>query len=109
MQHFFMLAESRKEIGGKLEEANQLYERAAHLAALVAPYRHPKYSTIKLQGDRGNPLLTGNATSRELRGEIVKHLIRLAPVLELDTVPELQGSVFAEIAEIAKRERSSCG
>jgi hypothetical protein len=30
MHHFFMLAESRKEIGGKLEEVNQLYERAAH-------------------------------------------------------------------------------
>ena len=42
MHHFFMLAESRKEIGGKLEEVNQLYERAAHLAALAAPYRHPR-------------------------------------------------------------------
>jgi hypothetical protein len=37
MHHFFMLAESRKEIGGKLEEGNQLYERAAHLAVLAAP------------------------------------------------------------------------
>jgi hypothetical protein len=90
MHHFFMLAESRKEIGGKLEEVNQLYERAAHLAALAAPYRHGRLSAIKLIGDP-NAVSTfkPNATAEELRVELARRVaaMRDAGLIDLEALP----------------------
>ena len=91
MHHFFMLAESRKEIGGKLEEVNKLYERAAHLAVLAAPYRHARLSAIKLIGDP-NASAVGfkpNATLDELREELAKRVaaMRDAGLIDLEALP----------------------
>jgi hypothetical protein len=90
MHHFFMLAESRKEIGGKLEEVNQLYERAAHLEVLAAPYRHPRLSAFKHieQGDTIDGI-GPNATVEELRAEIAKRvaMLRDRGVVDLDALP----------------------
>ena len=70
MHHFFMLAESRKEIGGKLEEVNQLYERAAHLAVLAAPYRHRRLSAVKLADPNAIDGIKEDATVEELKGGV---------------------------------------
>jgi hypothetical protein len=49
--------------------------KAAHLAALVAPYRHARLSAVKLAGDPNNPLrIKDDATADELREEIMRRL-----------------------------------
>ena len=68
MHHFFMLAESRKEIGCKLEEVNQLYERAAHLAVLAAPYRHRRLSAVKLADPNAIDGNQGRCDGRGIEG-----------------------------------------
>jgi hypothetical protein len=51
------------------------YEKAAHLAALAAPYRHARLSAMKLAGDPNNPVrIKDDATLEELRAEMAKHL-----------------------------------
>jgi hypothetical protein len=48
---------------------------SATLAALAAPYRHPRLNGMKLAGDPTNPLrIREDATAGELRAEILKHL-----------------------------------
>ena len=63
------------------------YEKEAHLAALVAPYRHARLSAVKLAGDPNNAArFKDDATLEELRAEVMKHLERLAPVLDLEAL-----------------------
>ena len=51
------------------------YEKAAHLASLVAPYRHQRLSAVKLAGDPNNPArFKDDATAAELREEIMRRL-----------------------------------
>ena len=60
------------------------------LAALVAPYRHPKLSAVKLAGDPINPArFKDDATADALRAEIMKRLTALseAGVLDLEALP----------------------
>jgi hypothetical protein len=52
MGHFFIRAEMGKNAGRKQSEVDADYEKAAHLAALVAPYRHARLSAMKLAGRR---------------------------------------------------------
>jgi hypothetical protein len=88
--------------GGRLPE-----QKAIEIAEKVAPYRHPKFSTIKISGDPNAPVhVNADASSEEVRAEIIRRLIRLAPVLELEAVPELNGTA---LAEVAKHERSPRG
>ena len=94
MHHFFMLAESRKEIGGKLEEVNQLYERAARLAVLAAPYRHPRLSATRLEGPPSS--FTG-MTAEELREELAKRVAAMvaAGYVDLNALPPPENSATA--------------
>jgi len=80
MHHFFILAESRKEIGGKLEEVNQLYERAARLAVLAAPYRHPRLAAMHTETTVVNGFvgMKEGATMEELREELGKRIAIMA-------------------------------
>ena len=53
---------------------------------------------MKLAGDVNNPLrMLDTASKDELKAEIVKHLRILAPLLELDTIPELRGLALANV------------
>jgi len=66
------------------------YEKAAHLAALLAPYRHARLSAVKLAGDPNNPVrLKDDATTEELRAEIMRRLgvLQEAGVLDLTALP----------------------
>jgi hypothetical protein len=59
----------------KREKIDGYYEKAAHLAALGAPYRHARLSAMKLAGDPNSPVqIRGDATLEELRAEMMKHL-----------------------------------
>jgi hypothetical protein len=51
MRHFYIRAEIRKHTNDEPDLIDADYERAARLAALVAPYRHPRLSAVKLAGD----------------------------------------------------------
>src|SRR5256885_13754528 len=85
MRHFFVRAEMRKHTNDKPHLIDADYERAAHLATLVAPYRHARLSAVKVAGDPSDPMrMTDNATTEELKAEIMKHLTVLAPVLDLE-------------------------
>jgi hypothetical protein len=75
MGHYFIRAEMGKNAGRKQSEVDADYEKAAHLAALVAPYRHARLSAMKLAGDPNNPVrIRDDATVEELRAEMMKHL-----------------------------------
>ena len=66
-----------------------------------------KPDTIKLAGDPNAPLhVNADASSEEIRAEIIQHLIRLAPVLELEAVPELEGTAIGEIAKLRAGDSS---
>jgi hypothetical protein len=87
MQHFFLRA---KNTGRKQADVDDDYRQAAALAALVAPYRHPRLSAVKLAGgpnDRGSPW--DDATAEELKAEIEHRLTVLqeAGILELKPLP----------------------
>jgi hypothetical protein len=56
MQHFYTRAEMGKNAGREQSEVDADYEKAAHLAASAAPYRHARLSAMKLAG---NPVSRG--------------------------------------------------
>ena len=96
MMYFYTLALSKKHLGKPEAEVNAAMKDALMAAERVAPFRHPKLAAMKLAGGPSNPLrMMDNATAEELKAEIVKHLRILAPVLELDTIPELRGLALA--------------
>jgi hypothetical protein len=91
MQHFFLRA---KNTGRKQAEVDDDYRQAAALAALVAPYRHPRLSAVKVAGGASNPVhFKEDATADELRAEITRRLniLQKAGILELQVIePEVQ-------------------
>jgi hypothetical protein len=54
MRHFYVRAEMRKHTDDKPHLIDADFEKAAHLAALVAPYRHARLSAVKLAGAPSN-------------------------------------------------------
>ena len=56
------------------------------MAALAAPYRHPRLSAVKLNKDPVDPALRKKASLEELRVQMQKHWERLAPVLDLEAL-----------------------
>jgi hypothetical protein len=69
---------------------------AAHLAALVAPYRHARLSAVKLAGDSNNAVpFKDDASLDELREEIMQDLGRLVStgVIDLKALPLPDGGV----------------
>ena len=88
MRHFFILAEGQK---GTLSEVNEYYKEAARLGALVAPYRHPRLSAVKLAGN--TEALNGfkpDATAEELRAELARRVAAMARagLIDLAALPE---------------------
>jgi hypothetical protein len=90
MRHFFLRAEMGKNAGRNHAEVDADFEKAAHLAAMVAPYRHARLSATKLAGDPNNPVhFKDDATSEELRAEIERRLnvLQAAGIIELKPLP----------------------
>ena len=85
MRHFFLRAEMRKQTDDKPDLIDADYEKAAHLAALVAPYRHAGLSAMKLAGDQNSPVrFKDDATADELRAELMKRLEILTSAALID-------------------------
>jgi hypothetical protein len=96
MRYFFTLAESRKDVGGKLSEVIGYYKEAEHLASLAAPYRHARLSAVKLADDPNNPVrFKDDATVEELREEILRRLgeLREAGLIDLTALPGPKGGI----------------
>jgi hypothetical protein len=90
MRHFFLRGEAAKNTNMKPEKIDGYYEKAAHLAALAAPYRHARLSATKLAGDPNNPVrIRDGATLEELRAEMHKHLNILIEggLIDLEALP----------------------
>jgi hypothetical protein len=76
--------------GRKQSEVDEDYKQAAHLAALAAPYRHPRLSAVKLAGDPNNPVrFKDDATADELLAEMMRRIaeMRDAGVIDLTALP----------------------
>jgi hypothetical protein len=96
MQHFFIRAEKRKHTNDKADLIDADYVKAAHLAALVAPFRHAKLSATKILGDPDNTIrFNDNATADELRAEIMKRLeiLTSAGLIDLQALPAPAGGI----------------
>ena len=90
MQHFYVRAEMGKNAARNQSEVDADYEKAA----LVAPYRHTRLSTMKLAGDANNPVrLSEDVSIEELRAQVMKHLTALAPVLHLEPLLAPAGGI----------------
>jgi hypothetical protein len=90
MQHFFIRAEMGKNTSRSQSEVDADYEKAAHLAALVAPYRHARLSAMKLAGDPNNPVrIRDDASMEELRAEMMHDLGILIDggLIDLEALP----------------------
>jgi hypothetical protein len=88
MRHFHIRAEMGKNAGRKQSEVDADYEKAAHLASLVAPYRHARLGAMKLAGDPNAAKdLEDGASLEELKKLVEYHLERVAPVLDLKVIP----------------------
>ena len=74
-----------RDADAEAEVVNAAMRTAMEMAEKLAPYRHPKYATIKVTGDLQMPI-HADASSAEIRNEIMQRLIQLAPVLELEAV-----------------------
>jgi hypothetical protein len=95
MRHFFLRAEMGKNAGRNHAEVDADFEKAAHLATMVAPYRHPRLSAMKVAGGASNPVhFKDDATAEELRAEIERRLnaLQAAGIIELKPLaaPEVQ-------------------
>ena len=93
MRHFFLRAEMGKNAGRNHAEVDADFEKAAHLAAMVA--RHARLSAVKLTGNPNNPVSPwDDATAEELRAEIEHRLnvLQDAGIIELKPLlsPEVQ-------------------
>jgi hypothetical protein len=88
--HFFIRAEMGKNAGRSAAEVDRDYKQAAHLAALAAPYRYARLSTVKLAGEPNNPMrVWDNVSAAELHAEIMRHLGILVEggVIDLEALP----------------------
>jgi hypothetical protein len=68
MCYFYSLAQSGRKANAPQGEVRKCFEKAAHLAALAAPYRHARLSAVK-HIDHADTIdgISANATPEELR------------------------------------------
>src|SRR5215471_2466169 len=90
MRYFFGLAQSGHKANAPLDEVRKCFREAAQLAALAAPYRHPRLSAVKHmeQGDTIDGI-SANSTPEELRAEIAKRVVLLRDkgYVDLEALP----------------------
>ena len=90
MRHFYARALLAKENKLKPEIVDNYMLKAIEVAALAAPYRHPRLKAVTLASDPNNPLrIKDDATADELRAEIMRRLVILrdAGVIDLEALP----------------------
>jgi len=86
MRHFYVRAVKLKQAGCDSKDVDANLLKAVDIAEKVMPYRHHRLAAIKLDKDL---LPRGQEKSLEqLRGEMIKHFKRLAPVLDLEAIME---------------------
>jgi hypothetical protein len=69
MEFFVQIARNTQE---DLKERKASYRTAAHIGRLLAPFRHPTYATVRVGGDRENPLLVREGvTSKQVMAELL--------------------------------------
>jgi hypothetical protein len=69
MEFFVQIARNTQE---DLNERKASYRTAAHIGRLLAPFRHPTYATVRVGGDRENPLLVREGvTSKQVMAELL--------------------------------------
>jgi hypothetical protein len=73
MRYFFALSQTGHQAQAPIGQVRKCYREAAQLAALAAPYRHPRLSAVK-HLDHADALdgIKADATVEELRGELAK-------------------------------------
>jgi hypothetical protein len=73
MRYFYSLAQTGRKANAPLDEVRKYFEKAAQLAALAAPYRHPRLSAVK-QIDHADEMdgISANATPEE---SVVRNLV----------------------------------
>ena len=90
MRYFYSLAQSGHKANAPLNEVRKCFREAAQLAALAAPYRHPRLSAVKHieQGDTIDDI-SANAMPQELRAELAKRiaLLRDKGYVDLEALP----------------------
>jgi hypothetical protein len=76
-------------VGRRTASSECLYERAAHLAVLVAPYRHPRLSATKVINGDTLDGIKDDATAEELREELAKRIATLRDkgFVDLEALP----------------------
>jgi hypothetical protein len=71
MRYFFILGQTGREANAPLDEVRKCFEKAARLAALAAPYRHPRLSATKVMSSTDSLMgVKEGATVEELRAEL---------------------------------------
>ena len=92
MRHFFFRAKIEERLGDQADSrrADEAFMRAVHVAEKVARYRHAQLAASKLAGDI-NARKYDNATLNELIAQIKIDLVKLGPLLDLDSIREAQG------------------
>jgi hypothetical protein len=86
MRHFYIRAVQLKTANGNPKEIDDNLLKAVDIAEKVMPYRHHRLAAIKLDKDPIRNGIRENATVAELEAEMKKHLLRLAPVLDLEAM-----------------------
>ena len=86
MRHFYSRAVQLKSANGNPKEIDDNLLKAVDIAEKVMPYRHHRLAAIKLDKDPVMGELHENASLEELEAEMKKHLLRLAPILDLEAL-----------------------
>jgi hypothetical protein len=79
VRYFYSLAQTGRKANAPLDEVRKYFEKAAQLAALAAPYRHPRLSAVKHIDN--TELLEGvpaDASAQELRAALTQRIANLA-------------------------------
>ena len=91
MRYFYMLGIHGAKHKAPLEDVAKCLNRAARLAALAAPYRHPRLSAVKQIDQQAGSIdgIRSDASPEELRAEIAKRiaLLRDKGIVDLNALP----------------------
>jgi hypothetical protein len=72
----FFLRLAREERKGAVHAKADYYTSAVSVAEKMAPYRHPRLSSVKVGGDQNHPLLVQDGvTAREVLAEMMGQII----------------------------------
>jgi hypothetical protein len=104
MRHFYLTALIEKSAGehADWEAVDAAMVQAATLARVLAAWRHPKLSAVRIAGEPKHGPADG-ATLDELLVRIKTELAKLGPILELEVVRDPQGSTTEDAVTAGSR------